>query len=440
MKSLSMTIAGKTLTDRFTMQTYDTAEIDQIFTVTIKNSNYTFKVAEISSSNNLNTVTGIYDIDDILNKGIHNLFNGTNVTATTIKATNTMEALAKVLGKTLIINITDFYPADFPKTPTGKDLISALFGWTDKIPQRQVNVFIRGGVIHVLERGKEVESAEVVKYANVTVNKKKIRTLQDPLDVEGIEITGAIVGQPPQQNEPSPIHYISGIFVNGDTSITYSNGLVTRESHAVNGVDEVTIYTYSSAMPPAYMTSKNTITAEGSVKVAYTIENEKLVKEVEKHYTGDTLDMTRITRHYPLGQGMWGTSIEEDGVTTYGGISQGAPGGKASGYSIEQESAKPSTPETNREPPVYIVPGQPYSKYLGSMPVTDSTTMARIAADIIWLDKKTEIRVTLDAYADVIYDLSKKILWQGDEYYLESNNISDEPDKTLQRLELVRWA
>lgn len=440
MKSLNMTIASKTLTDRFTMQTYDTAEIDQVFTVTIKDSNYTFKVAEISSSNKLNTITGIYDIDDILNKGIHNLFNGMSVTPITVKAVNTMEALANVLGKTLNINITDFYPAEFPKIPTGKELISALFGWTDKIPQRQVNVFIRGSVIHVLERGKEIETVEVIKYANMTVNKKKIRTLQDPFDVEGIEITGTITGQSPQQGDPDPIHYISGTFINGDTSITYSNGLVTRESHVVNGVEEVTTYTYSSGMPPAYMTTKNTTTAQGSVKVAYTIENEKLVKEVEKHYTGDTLDMTRITRHYPLGQGMWGTSIEEDGITTYGGISQGAPGGKASGYSIAQESAKPSTPEANREPPVYIVPGQPYSRYLGSMPVTDSATMARIAADIIWLNKKTEIRVTLDAYADVIYDLSKKILWQGDEYYLESNNISVEPDKTLQRLELVRWA
>lgn len=61
--------------------------------------------------------------------------------------------------------------------------------------------------------GKEVETVEVTKYANVTVNKKKIRTLQDPLDVAGIEITGAIVGQPPQQGDPNPIHYISGMFL-----------------------------------------------------------------------------------------------------------------------------------------------------------------------------------------------------------------------------------
>lgn len=376
-KSLNMTIASKTLTDRFTMQTYDAAEIDQVFTVTIKDSNYTFKAAEISNSNNLNTVTGIYDIDDILNKGVHNLFNGTSVTATTIKAVNTMEALANVLGKTLNINITDFYPADFPITPTGKELISALFGWTDKIPQRQVNVFIRGNVINVLERGMESGIVEITKYANVTINRKKIRTLQDPLDVAGIEITGSLVGKPPQQDAPTAINYISGIFVNGDTSITYANGLVTKESHIVKGVEEITTYAYSSSMPPAYLTSKKTITTttigtppvttEGSINVAYSYNNEKLVKEVEEHYTGDTLDMKRITRHYPLGQGMWGTSIEEDDMTTYGAISQGAPGGKASAYSIAKESASPSTPEVNHEPPVYILPGKPYTKYLGTI-------------------------------------------------------------------------
>jgi len=369
-KSLNMTIAGKTLSDKFTVQTYDAAAIDQVFTVAIKDFNYTFKANDISSINNLATVSGIYDIDDILNKGIHNLFNPP-INATDVRAVNTMQAIASLLGKTLNINITDFYPADFPITPTGKELISALFGWTDKIPQRQINVFIRGNVINVLERGKE------------------------------------------------------------------------------SGMIEVTTYAYSSSMPPAYLMSKKTITTTttgtppvttyGAINVAYSYNNEKLVKEVEEHYTGDALDMKRITRHYPLGQGMWGTSIVEDDITTYGGISQGAPGGKANGYSIAKESASPSTPEIPRVPPTYILPGKPYTKYLGTMPVTDIATITRIANEIIWLDKKTEVKVTLDAYADTIFDLTKKILWQGDEYYLESNNVNVDPDKTLQRLELIRW-
>jgi len=433
-----MTIASKTLSDRFAIQTYDAAEIDQVFTVTIKGSNYTFKASEVSSNDTLNSVTGIYDIDDILNLGVHHIFPNTMLSSM-ITAINTMEAYVAVLGKTLNMNISDFCPADFPTTPTGKELISALFGWTDKTPQRLVNVFIRGDVINVLERGKETETVEVVKYANVTVNKKKIRTLQDPLDVTGSTVTGVLVGQVPQQDTASAVSYISGTFVNGDSSITYSNGLVTSESHTVNNVTETTTYGYSSNVPPAYLTTKNTTTATGHIDVAYYISDEKLVKEVEKHYTGSTLDMTRTTRHYPLGQGMWGTSIDEDGVTTYGGISQGAPGGKASAYSITQDSANPTT-APNRVPPIYYVPGKLYGKYLGSLPVTDSVTMARIAADIIWLDKKIEICVSLDAYADTIFDLSKKILWQGDEYFLESNNITVDPDKTVQKLELIRWA
>ena len=447
-KSINMTIAGKSLSDQFTLQTYDAAEIDQIFTVAIKDFKYTFKGAEISNSNNLNSITGLYDIDDILNKGIHNLFNPP-IKAIDVRAINTMQALAGVLGKTLNINITDFYPADFPTTTTGKELISALFGWTDKIPQRQVNVFIRGTAINVLERGKESGIVEITKYANVTINRKKIRTLQDPLDVAGIEITGALVGKPPQQDAPTSSNYISGIFTNGDTSITYVNGLVTKESHTVKGVEEITTYAYSSSMPPAYLTSKKTITPTiagmppvttyGSINVVYSYNNEKLVKEVEEHYKGDTLDMKRITRHYPIGQGMWGTSVEDDDITTYGGISQGAPGGKASAYSIAKESANPSTPERNQEPPIYILPGKPYTRYLGTMPVTDLASVTRIANDIIWLDKKTEIRVTLDAYADAIFDLSKRILWQSDEYFLESNNVTVDPGKTLQRVELIRW-
>lgn len=188
------------------------------------------------------------------------------------------------------------------------------------------------------------------------------------------------------------------------------------------------------------MLGKSTTTADGRVNVTYSYDNEKLVKEVEEHYKGEDLDMKRITRHYPLGQGLWGTSIQEDDVTTYGGISQGAPGGKASTYSIEQESVASSTPEVNTDPPVYILPGKPYIKYLGTMPVTDFASIRRIASEIIWLDKKTEIRVQLDAYADTIFDLRKRIVWQGDEYFLESNTVTVDPDKTLQRLELIRWA
>ena len=204
-------------------------------------------------------------------------------------------------------------------------------------------------------------------------------------------------------------------------------------------MDEVTTYSYSSSMPPAYLLEKSTTKADGHVDVTYSYDNENLVKEVEEHYRGDKLEMRRITRHYPLGQGLWGTSIEEDNITTYGGISQGAPGGKASTYSIEQESVASSTPEVNTDPPVYILPGKPYTKYLGTMPVADFASIRRIASEIIWLDKKTEIRVQLDAYADMIFDLTKKIVWQGDTYFLESNNVTVDPDKTLQRLELIRW-
>ena len=437
-KSINVKITAKTLSDTFSVQTFSAVAIDQLFTGSIKDLPYIFRADETSQTDGLTAVTGKYDMDDILNKGVHNIFIP-SINAVDVRAINTMQAIVKALGKTLNINITDFYPAEFPTTPTCKDLISALFGWTDKIPQRQINVFIRGDTINVLERGKETETVEVTTYANVTVSKKKLRTLQDPLDVAGTQITGTIMGQPPRQDPPIPINYISGIFVNGDTSITYTNGLVTKEVHTVKGVEEITTSSYSNTMPPAYLTAKRTSVADGYANAAYFYDNEKLTKEIEEHYKNDKLEMKRITRDYPIGQGMWGTSIEEDDVTTYGGISQGAPGGKASAYSIANESVKPSTPEADREPPTYTVPGQPYTKYLGAMPVTDLATITRIANDIIWLDKKIEVRVTMDAYADKIFDLSKKISWQGDFYYLESNNVTVDPDKILQKLELIRW-
>lgn len=432
-KSINITISSKTLTDKFSIQTYDKVNIDQLYNLQIKDLSCIFKALETSETDQLTNVQGTYDIDEILTKRI--IRNTTDY-----KAIGIINDTIKVLGKTANVNIDEFYPRFISGYATGQEVLSALFGWTDKIPNRLIHVYMRGNTINVIQRGKELSVLPLTKYAAPTINRKRIKTMQDQTDSAGQSSASKIYGAPP--HDPSPDkneNYLSGTFTNGDSSITYSSGLVTEERHKVGDFTEVTTQQYSSSRPPAYLTRKTTITQIGKVVVDYVYSNEKLATEIEAEYTGSEITRKRTTRHYPLGQGMWGTSIEEDGETTYGGISQGAPGGKASPFNIQNESKSTNWSSGNLFPPELPIIAPLYAKYAKDYPVCDNASLQMIADALMWLNNKIEKTVTLESYDETIFDFSSRILWQGEEYFLVSNNISHEPEKFVQKVEMIRW-
>ncbi len=221
--------------------------------------------------------------------------------------------------------------------------------------------------------------------------------------------------------------------------MTYSNGLVTQETHNIDGFTEVTTWEYSASVPPAFIKKKTTLTQTGKIEVTYDTSGNDLVTETEKEYESESVVRTRLTRHYPLGQGHWGTTIEENGVTVSTTIGQGSPSSKASPYSIRENSINApviTTPGSNVV--IYTIPARLRS-LMDEYPVTDIASLQAIADALVWLDGKIEERISMEVYDDTILDYTSRVIWRGNEYYLESNNITQEPEKFSQRVELVRW-
>lgn len=433
-KNLELSLAPRTLTDKFTIVTPAEVDKQQRFSGQIKDFSFVFMADETSTQKNITTVTGVYEIQDLLDKPVF-------FTAADTKASTLLTAVCRQIGRTVNITIDDFTTANNQASkPTFQEFIGNILSWTDKVPSRLIHVYIRNGSIYVLQRGKESGSTAIDKYNNDTVTRKTLKLLKDSTDTAGNAVSGILCGGKYADSSDDATGYKNGTVTNGDSSITYVNGLVMQESHPVDGGQEVTEYTYGGSFPNVLKRSEVTTGPSGKVETDYqSNSNGDLVKETRKEYnTSGNLLKTRITRHYPLGKGDWGTSVEEDGVTVSSGIGQGPPSAKASPYTIKLNSKNKTTVGTIGGVPAVIMSARMHD-YLGEIPVYDTDSLQAIADEIIRLDRKTEERVSMDVYDDHIYDFSQRILWQGNEYYLENNTVTLGAREYVQKLELVRW-
>lgn len=434
--SLSLTISAKSLSDTFAVECFDpAAAVGYRIGGSIKDFVYSFVVDELSATGERKSITGAYDIDDLLNKDV------AYKVSKPVTAQKVISAIAAALGKTAVIAIDDFYPADLSfaysytdatayNQGTAREVISRLFGWTDRVPQRLVNVYLRGDKLHVLQRGKEAGAVAVQRYGVPTITQKRIRTLLSSTDTDGQTIIGTLTGGSDYSTSQT---YYTGTKQYGDASVTYVNGLVVSE---VQG-GRTTTYTYSASSPPARLIKKQTVSTAEKVITNYYYTGDDLVREEESIYSindgQEKLETVKITRYVPLGQGHWGVSVEVDGKIASTSVIRGNPGGLASPFAIETYSAD----TTVRAPKTRTLRG----RYIGDVyiPMLDDATLDAVAAAIEWLDGRIEERVTVDVYDDHIFDLDKRVVFAGAEYYLERNVITQTPRRFVQRLELVRW-
>ena len=77
-------------------------------------------------------------------------------------------------------------------------------------------------------------------------------------------------------------------------------------------------------------------------------------------------------------------------------------------------------------------------------PVSDDITLTELIKQTIWLNGKTEERITMDVYGDHVIDFGDYIMfgerWEyANRYCLERNILSKEPHGLKQSIEIVRW-
>ena len=334
---------------------------------------------------------------------------------------------------------------------TYQDFISALFGWTAKLPQRQVNVFIREDTLHIVQRGREASVLDITgwPHGRPTVERRLVRSLWH--SGHASETAGNAYNE--KDTEPVPF---TGTISWEEMSRTYHNGFLTSETNEKG----MTRYTYHGE----YLTSKQAHNKDGSTsRTEYTYaETERdvyLVKEWErttepindgkKHTEYDWTDWNnergteRLTYHAPLGYGWYATTVYVDGNLEGSTLSQGKPGGKASRFTVEQSNLSLGSSYARDDDDA------PFTSLIDTeFPVKGEAYLKELTQAILWLNRKTQEIVTLEVYANTqdgvpevghIADFTERLRFEGNEYFLQSNAVELTPRSLKQTIKMTRW-
>ena len=448
-RSFSMSLGELTLSDSFQLETVQPLNIDDSVQGQIFDYKFHFLVEETSQRDLVQTVKGMYSKDKLLYSAISFFVNEFEVSYYA-------DGIAKALGLKLDMSCDDFIPSqNFEDSGmTYQDFISSLFSWTSRLPQRQINVFIRGRTLHIIQRGLEGQVTDISDWPHTmpTIDRKLIRSVWDSATAENWDSAKS-----DKDYEPRP--FTGTIGIEGITR-HYLNGLLTEEE--TNG--SFTEYSYDDQ----YLTEKRTHNPDGStVQTTYTYARTAndiyLFKETEKttdatqkegetsHDRNDWTDWlnenfsTRITYHAPIGYGWYSTTVYEDGEFQGSSISQGKPGGKSSQFTIN---------EWNRSLGSDYDSDDDDEKFKGQalfdteFPVTGDDFLRKLTHEIEWLNRKRQEEVSLDIVSPVvkgratirhILDFTERIRLNGNEYFLVSNQVKLTPRSLRQSIRLVRW-
>ena len=445
-RSFAVTLGEMTLSDSFQMETARPLAIGDAVRGQLLDYRFSFLVEETLQRDLLQTVKGAYSKDATL-------YSAIRIFVKEAQASGYAQSIAAALGVHLHWACDDFTPSqNFEDSGmTYQDFISALFGWTAKLPQRQVNVFIREDTLHIVQRGKEESVLDITDWphSRPTVERRLVRSLWH--SGHASETAGNAYNE--EDIEPIPF---TGTISWEEMSRTYHNGFLTSETNEKG----MTRYTYHGE----YLTSKQTHNKDGSTsRTEYTYaETERdvyLVKEWErttepindgkKHTEYDWTDWNnergteRITYHAPLGYGWYATTVYVDGNLEGSTLSQGKPGGKASRFTVEQSNLSLGSSYSRED---YDAP---FTSLIDTeFPVKGEAYLKELTQAILWLNRKTQETVTLEVYANIcdgvpdvghIVDFTERIRFEGQEYFLQSNAVELTPRSLKQTIKMTRW-
>ena len=443
-RSFSVTLGELSLSDNIQLETVNPLSIGDSAQGRVMDYAFRFLVEETSQRGIVQSVKGTYSKDTLLYTPIH-------IYVERAKVSRYAAEIAAALGLRLHRLTDDFTPSqNFEGSGmTYHDFISALFGWTAKLPQRQINVFIRGDTLHIIQRGMEETVIDITHWphAQPTIERKLLRSVWH--SANNNHESGAH-----NEEDTAPIPF-TGTILFKEISRTYSNGFLVREKNE-NGYST---YTYDGE----YLAEKRTHNVDGSTSrtdyaYASTGRDVYLFKECErttepvndgkKHTEYDWEDWSnekgteRITYHAPLGYGWYATTVYVDGVLEGSSLSQGKPGGKASQFTVEQSNLSLGAHYASDDT-------LPYSSLIDTeFPVVGTDYLRALTREIEWLNRKTQETITVEIRArirsgvpdiDHIVDFTERIRFEGHEYFLQSNMVELTPRILRQTIKMVRW-
>ena len=208
--AFQVTLNEGTLSDNYTIETTKKIEVEDAVKGMFLDYPFNFSVEESTEQNLIYNISGMYDIDKLLYSFLRcenvvvpgkTIVIGSNsygesssyisterlismadtIYSSFTKAYDYAKKCAEYFGLTPNIKFENFTPSnlDGDSDITYSDLISSLFNWTKQVPQRQINVFIRGGTLHFIQRGLEDSVFDIsnIPHSRPVTNQKLIRTL-----------------------------------------------------------------------------------------------------------------------------------------------------------------------------------------------------------------------------------------------------------------------
>ena len=443
-RSFSVMLGELSLSDTIQLETVNPLPIGACVEGRVLDYAFRFLVEETSQRGIVQSVKGTYSKDTLLYTPIH-------IYVERAKVSRYAAEIASALGLRLHRLTDDFTPSqNFEGSGmTYHDFISALFGWTAKLPQQQINVFIRGDTLHIIQRGMEESVVDITNWphAQPTIERKLVRSVWH--SANNNHESGAH-----NEEDTAPVPF-TGTISFKEISRTYSNGFLVRETNE-NGYST---YSYDGE----YLAEKRTHNVDGSTSrtdyaYASTGRDVYLFKEWErtteavgdgkKHTEYDWEDWSRekgterITYHAPLGYGWYATTVYVDGVLEGSSLSQGKPGGKASQFTVEQSNLSLGASYASDD-------ALPYSSLIDTeFPVVGTDYLRALTREIEWLNRKTQETITVEIRArirsgvpdiDHIVDFTERIRFEGHEYFLQSNMVELTPRLLRQTIKMVRW-
>lgn len=473
-QSISVTLSERTLSDTFQMATVKPMNIEDSIKGSLLDYSYSFLVEETSQQHLVQTVKGMYGVDALLYtpfcfppvkwEPIDLPEDDPAAIAAILTAggecSRYVARIAEVLGLKLSVSYEDYQMAqDYSDSGmTYRDLVSALFGWTARLPQRQINVFIRGDTLHVIQRGMEKSVLDITDWPHTRpqIDRKMLRSLWNKSTDDDYDPRRS--AQSDREDSQVPFSGVIGV---GKVHLRYAGGYLVYET---NNGDE-TEYRYDGA----YLVSKFCRRTDGTtIKTDYeyhrTAKDVYLMLETEvthtekKNTTGTANDYetitevveenkttTRTTYHAPIGGGWYLTSVYVDKKFQGSSLSQGPPGGKASQYMVDAMNRHLSN---SLGTPFEPIPLKGTSLIDTSFPVRGYEFLRELTKAIEWLNRKTQEDVSLEIVANVrngvpdithVVDFTERVKLDGKEYFLVSNNVELTPRSLKQKLNLVRW-
>lgn len=426
-QSISINLEKGQMSESFEMVTPYDLPLEASITGRLLDFDYKFKVYQTSGTGLMRTITGMYDVDRLLYTPFTYTLGSGRMAAKT-HAKN----IARMLGKSLYWAADDFISSETFSGIGGatiQNMISGLFGWAGNLPQDWINVFLRGDTLKIVQRGHEPNAIDITgtAHSRPEITRRLMRSVWSGTGTHSARNKLTI----------SPLGF-SGTIRFGDSEVTYRYGLVVREVTATAQGQSVTTYDYDF---DDYLVKKITITPDEVITTTYdyaiTLNDKYLATEtaVTADKSGN-VNSTTVTQHVYLGNGWYGTAVYVDGAFQSSSVSSGKPGGKANKYIVDQSN---------------LNLGSGYPKDDGGQiegaalfdtefPIYDSDTLKKLTRDIEWLNRKTEEKLTMDIwqYGHLI-DFTDRIRYQGNTYYLESNQVSRTPTELKQTVTIVRW-